>query len=165
MANDYTIRSACSEDAASLLEIYRPFVENTVVSFELETPSLREFSQRVVSVLESHVWMVAESKDGLLGYAYGSTHRPRKAYQFSVETSVYVLPDRQGIGVGKCLYERLLLALADGGFENAYAGIALPNDRSIQFHQRQGFIPVGVFPRVGRKFDQWHDVAWMHRSL
>ncbi|MEM7256132.1 MAG: N-acetyltransferase family protein, partial [Pseudomonadota bacterium] len=159
------IRSAYTADAAQLLEIYRPFVESTVISFELSVPIVSEFEQRITTVTQGWAWLVAEVHGKVAGYAYGSAHRPRQAYQYSVEVSAYVSPDYQRRGIAAHLYTELFVRLAALGYVNAYAGIALPNDASIGFHRHQGFASIGVFPRVGFKFDRWHDVAWMHRPL
>lgn len=165
MSNDVRIRLAIREDAENLLEIYRPYVENTVVSFELVPPTVSEFGQRINLVLEQWVWLVAELDGVIVGYAYGSAHRPRQAYHYSVETSAYVHEKYQRRGIAAKLYQELLSRLAKLGYANAYAGIALPNDASVQFHCQAGFTHIGVFPDVGRKFDRWHDVAWMHRPI
>ena len=100
-----------------------------------------------------------------MGYAYGSMHRERAAYRWSVETSAYVDPGAQRTGIGRALYRALFEALARKGFCNALAGIALPNEPSVAFHRSVGFEPIGVFTKVGRKFGAWHDVAWLQRRL
>ncbi|PYQ10674.1 MAG: GNAT family N-acetyltransferase [Acidobacteria bacterium] len=159
------IRDATMEDAEALLAIYRPFVANTIVSFEVEAPSVAEFRQRIDHALERWAWIVAEQGGRPVGYAYGTAHRPRSAYQWSVETSVYVDDGHRGMGIGKRLYARLMPILADKGYCNAYAGITLPNEASIALHRSVGFVPVGVFRRVGHKFGAWHDVSWWHLPL
>ena len=159
------IRDATENDAARLLEIYRPIVENTAVSFETSAPSVDEFAQRIISAQQSWAWLVAEDNGIPVGYAYGSAHRPREAYRFSVETSAYVHADYRRRGIAGMLYHRLMADLANRGYANAYAGVALPNDASLDFHRRMGFEYIGVFPRVGNKFGRWYDVAWLHRPL
>jgi phosphinothricin acetyltransferase len=138
-----------------MLAIYRPYVESTVISFEQEVPSLEEYTGRVV----------AEAEGQLLGYAYGSSHRERAAYKWSVETTVYVAAGVQRRGIGRHLYSALFPMLKDAGYCNAYAGVTLPNPASIALHQAVGFKPIGTFPRVGYKFGQWRDVAWFHLAL
>lgn len=108
---------------------------------------------------------MAERDGECLGYAYGSSHRERAAYRWSVETSAYVAPRAHRQGVGKALYGRLLEALAGRGYCQAYAGITLPNEASMALHLSVGFTPVGVFQAVGRKLGAWHDVAWLQRRL
>jgi phosphinothricin acetyltransferase len=159
------IRPPVSTDITTMLEIYTPIVLNTATSFELEPPSLTTFEERVNKYSHGWAWLVAEENGQLLGYAYGSPHRERKAYQWSTETSVYVHESARGRGIGKKLYEALLTALQEKGYCNAYAGIAMPNDASVALHRSVGFSDIGRFPRVGYKFDAWHDVAWFHKEL
>ncbi len=160
-----TIRPARDEDAAALAAIYRPFVEATSVSFEIEPPSEDAFRERVRAFGDSHAWLVAEVGGRPVGYAYGSPHRPRAAYRWTAEVSAYVAPDSHRSGLGRRLYEQLFDRLADRGFCTALAIVTLPNEGSVAFHRRMGFAPVGVFPRAGRKFGRWHDVLWLSRRL
>ena len=159
------IRRATPADAAVLREIYRPYVETTAISFELEVPSIEEFQRRISVAVEGWSWLVAEVDGKLVGYAYASAHRARQAYRSSVETSAYVREDYQRQGIGRALYTQLLKELGERGFGSAFAGITLPNDASVGFHESLGFEPIGVFPRVGRKFGAWYDVAWFYRSI
>lgn len=161
----YAIRTATLDDAGSLLEIYRPIVLNTAVSFELEPPTLEQFRQRIQKALDGWDWLVAEADGRPIAYAYGTSLRPRAAYRYAVETSAYVHPDYYRLGIGRQLYEKLLTALTNKGFCSAYAVIALPNEASITLHKKVGFKYIGTFPKVGRKFNQWHDISWWHRPL
>jgi L-amino acid N-acyltransferase YncA len=159
------IRPATIADAPAMLAIYAPLVRDTVISFELEPPSLQEFEERIRKYSSKWAWLVAHTDGEIVGYAYGSMHRERLAYQFSTETSVYVAANVRGLGVGEKLYRALLPVLAEKGYCNAYAGIALPNQGSVALHEKLGFRSIGVFPSVGRKFDQWHDIGWFHCEL
>lgn len=165
MSGKFIIRNAGGEDVPALQAIYRPFVESTPISFELAVPSQDELARRVASAIEKWAWLVATVDGEVAGYAYGSTHRAREAYRFSVEVSAYVGPGHQRRGIARALYGALLPRLAARGYHNAYAGITLPNDASVGFHRSMGFRDVGVFPEVGFKFDAWHDVAWMWRPV
>jgi len=160
-----TIRSAVEADAAALLAIYGPFVESTAVSFETVVPTVEEFAARIARALTGWQWLVAEQEGQCIGYAYGSSHRQRHAYRWSVEVSAYVHPNHHRRGVGRALYLRLLEELAQKGFCNAYAGTTLPNEGSVALHRAVGFEFIGVFKAVGRKFGKWHDVAWFQRIL
>ena len=160
-----TIRPARCSDAPAMVEIYRPHVEQSWASFELVTPSADELAARVARAQAQHEWLVAEASGQVLGYAYGGTHRSREAYRFTVEVSAYLAASAQGRGVGAKLYEALFERLADLGYCNAVAGVTLPNDASVAFHERLGFTPVGVYHRIGFKFGAWRDVAWYERSL
>lgn len=159
------IRRAISADAEQILEIYRPIVEATNISFETDSPSVEEMSRRIAAVLESHDWLVATDLDGITGYAYASPYRPRQSYRFSTETTAYVHHRCRGQGVGKALYEVLFASLAKQGFHSAYAGIALPNPASIALHKAVGFESIGVFRDAGFKFEKWHDVSWWQRRV
>src|SRR5439155_18436583 len=99
------IRPATEADSASLLAIYRPFVESTAVSFETVAPTTDEFAARIAKAVASWQWLLAERAGQCIGYAYGSTHRERAAYRWSVEVSAYVHPDPHPPGEGRALYE------------------------------------------------------------
>jgi phosphinothricin acetyltransferase len=162
---EIAIREASLADAEPLLAIYRPFVTETIVSFEVEPPSLDEFRARIKKALIGWAWLVAEVEGAPVGYAYGSQHRAREAYRWSAEVSAYIYPAFRGQGLGRKLYGDLLPSLAERGYCNAYAGIALPNEASIGFHRAMGFQYIGVFKSVGWKFGKWHDVSWWHLPL
>lgn len=165
MSGSPAIRPVTERDAAVLLAIYRPFVESTAVSFETVSPTVEEFAARIAKVSAGWRWLVAEQAGRCVGYAYAAAHRERSAYRWSVEVSAYVAPVHQRQGVGRALYQQLLGDLVQAGFCNAYAGITLPNEGSLALHRGVGFESIGVFKSVGRKFGQWHDVAWLHRRL
>lgn len=165
MKPDLHIRPAREADAAALLDIYRPYVESTAISFELVVPTVPEFADRIVKVLSGWAWLVAEMNSRCVGYAYASAHRERPAYRWSVETTAYVHSDFHRKGIGRALYLNLLSALSELGFCNAFAGVSLPNEKSLALHASVGFEPIGVFRSVGRKFGVWHDVAWFQRAL
>ncbi len=151
------IRLANEQDTAAILQIYAPYVRETVVSFELEPPSMEDMRNRILKAL----WLVCENHQGeVMGYAYASQLRERPAYQWSVETTVYVDKRFQRMGIGRGLYETLFALLRLRGFYNAFAGITLPNDASVGLHQSVGFQAVGVYHHVGFKLEQWHDVSW-----
>ena len=165
MAGSILIRSATEADAPALLPIYLPFVEATAVSFETIAPTVEEFAARIAKAVAGWQWLVAERDGRCIGYAYGSSHRERTGYRWSVEVSAYVHPGYHRLGVGSALYRKLFDELGRKGFCNAYAGIALPNDGSIALHRSVGFESIGTFKAVGRKFGKWHDVAWFQRPL
>jgi len=142
------IRPATTADAAALLAIYRPFVEATAVSFETAVPTVGEFAARVDKALARWHWLVAEADDGVLGYAYGSSHRERAAYRWSVEVSAYVAARGRRRGVGRALYLQLFDALAQQGYCNAYAGVALPNPREHRAAPKRG-VPTDRHVRSG----------------
>lgn len=159
------IRVAKPSDAAEMVAIYAPYVLHTSTSFEYEVPSVDEFSLRIENGLRTLPWLVCEHDGSIIAYAYASHHRERKAYQWSVETSVYVKEEFQGKGVALTLYAALFSLLKKQGFVNAYAGISQPNARSVAFHRKCGFTDVGLYTKIGYKAGAWHDVLWMHLVL
>ena len=159
------IRSVELSDAGEILEIYAPFVTDSATSFELVPPDLGEMERRIEAGRDRYPWLVFERDRHVLGYAYASAHRTRAAYQWSVEVSVYVHSRARRSGVGRALYTALFDFLRRQGYVNAYAGITLPNAASMKLHESFGFVLVGVFQRIGFKFDRWHDVAWLHLRL
>lgn len=159
------IRLATSADGAPLAKIYRPAVEESVASFELEAPDSAEMARRVERIIQRTPWLVFETDGRILGYAYASTHRERAGYRWSVEVSAYVAADAQRKGIGRALYASLFAVLVHQGFVNAYAGITLPNPSSLALHTAVGFTPVGVYSGIGYKHGAWHDVIWLERPL
>jgi L-amino acid N-acyltransferase YncA len=157
--------AATAEDAARCAEIYRPFVTDNWVSFELTPPDQAEMARRIASYTESHGWLIAVLDGVVAGYAYGSPHRAREAYQTSCDVAVYIDPAFTRRGIGRALYNALLPLLADRGYHAAYAGIALPNPGSIGLHEAMGFTAIGVYKEVGWKMGGWRDVGWWQRLL
>ncbi len=159
------IRLATTADAEQVLAIYAPAVKTTVISFELEPPSIDEMRRRIDETLAVLPWLICEDQGQIVGYAYASSHRARAAYQWSVDVSVYVHEQARRMGVGRALYTSLLRILALQGFYNVYAGITLPNPASVRLHESLGFEPLGVYRGVGYKFGAWHDVGWWQAAL
>ncbi len=161
-----TIRLATPFDGAALAEIYRPHVEDSAVSFEIEAPDAVEMAARVNSLIESTPWLVCvDDGMGVLGYAYASRHRDRHAYRWSVEVTAYVRGDAHRGGIGRALYASLFQILALQGYRNAYAGITLPNPPSEGLHAALGFTFIGVYDSAGYKLGRWHDVGWYERRI
>ena len=147
-------------DADAVAAIYRPAIERTIASFESPPPDGPEMAQRIRTTLARTPWLVADDADEVVGYAYAGRHRDRAGYRWSVDVSVYVADAHHGRGIGRRLYDELFAILRRQRFVNAYAGIALPNPVSVALHERMGMRLVGVYERVGFKFDAWYDVAW-----
>ncbi|MEM7775527.1 MAG: arsinothricin resistance N-acetyltransferase ArsN1 family B [Pseudomonadota bacterium] len=163
--SELKIRVACPDDGAAIATIYVPIVRDTFISFEIDPPTAEDMSVRIASTLAQYPWLVAEDRGTVIGYAYGSAHRSRSAYQWSCDVSVYVDANSQGRGLGRLLYTGLLAILKRQNYAAAYAGIALPNDASVAIHERMGFRLIGVYPRVGFKHGSWRDVGWWHLPL
>ncbi|MET0557767.1 MAG: arsinothricin resistance N-acetyltransferase ArsN1 family B [Solirubrobacterales bacterium] len=147
-------------DAAACAAIYAPHVNGSPVSFEEAPPDGAEMAARIATIQATHPWLVAEDGEEVVGFAYGVQHRTRHAYRWSTDVSVYVGDGARRAGVGRALYVELLARLRDQGFQMAYAGIALPNEASVDLHESFGFEPVDVYHRVGWKAGAWRDVGW-----
>src|SRR5882672_10281327 len=156
----FEIRPAEDRDAAAIAAIYAPFVESSATSFETEAPSAEEIVRRIRETTILYPWLVCVCDGVVAGYAYATRHRVRAAYQWSVEPSVYVHDSFHRGGVGRGLYTSLFAILAAQGFVNAYAGITLPNARSVALHESMGFLPLAVYRGIGFKAGHWHDVGW-----
>ena len=159
------IRVASADDALSILKIYAPYIENSSYTFETEVPALETFGARINNYLQTYPWLVCEIDGMLAGYAYGSKHRERVAYQWSVECSVYVHDDFQRMQVGRALYSALIEILKLQGFRNLYAVINLPNEKSVAFHEKMGFEYFATYRNVGYKLGKWKNVGWWQLQL
>ena len=155
------IRPARLDDAAEMLAIYAPYVLETTVSSEYVPPDMQEFCRRIQTFSEKLPWLICEIDGKPAGYGYASPHRTRAAYQWSVETSIYVAPDFHRHGIARALYSALFELLRMQGYYNIYVGITSPNERSIKFHKAMGFIISGAYQNSMYKFGQWRDVLWM----
>jgi L-amino acid N-acyltransferase YncA len=154
------IRIAQSSDATSIARIYRPYVEETAITFEEEAPAAAEMEGRIAKVGVAYPWLVAEEEGEVLGYAYVSKYRERAAYRWSLETSIYVERESRGRGLGCALYGALIPIMRELGAATLYGVITLPNPRSLALHARFGFEPLCTFAKVGFKRGAWHDVGW-----
>jgi phosphinothricin acetyltransferase len=154
------LRLASEADAEALLAIYAPYVRETSISFESEPPSPEEFRGRIRTNLAVAPWLVCEVDGELLGYAYAGKFHVRAAYQWTVETTVYVHRDHLRRRIGQGLYAALLDGLRAQGFRTAVGIIALPNPGSVGLHERFGFRRTGVVQAAGFKHGRWHDVGW-----
>ena len=166
------IRNATVADAERLLEIYSYYVEKTAISFEYDTPSLEEFTNRIANTLKKFPYLVVEEDSVVQGYAYAGPFKERAAYNHSCELSIYLARDAHGRGYGRKLYEALEVALKAKGILNLYACIGDPiiedeylTKNSEQFHQHLGFVKVGEFHKCGYKFGRWYNMIWMEKII
>lgn len=167
-----TIRTANLDDAAALLAVYAPYVEQTAITFEYEVPSLEEFRGRIAHTLRRYPYLVAEENSEILGYAYTGPFGERAAYSWAVETSIYLRQDVRGKGLGKRLYQALEEISRAQHVQSLYACIAYPDaddahlsSNSVAFHTHLGYATVGRFPHCGYKFGAWYNMAWMEKTL
>jgi phosphinothricin acetyltransferase len=160
-----SVRSASLQDAPACVAIYRPYVENTAISWEIEVPSIDEMTSRIASAQKAHEWLVLQHDDRVIGFAYGHALNRLPSYRWSVETGIYVSGDHHRAGGGRKLYAEVLRRLTERGYRRAFAGITQPNEASNDFHRSFGFEDAGLYRRVEWKHNNWHDVAWMQLDL
>lgn len=161
-----TIRLATIADAAALAEIYAPYCEATVISFEETAPSTEEMQRRVAAIGATRPWIVLEDHHGrVVGYAYASAHHDRAAYRWSASTAIYIGRGHHRRGAGRALYTTLFALLRALGYRQATAGITLPNPASVGLHAAFGFAPAGVYRQIGYKMGAWHDVGWFQAEI
>ncbi len=154
------IRLATPADAESILNIYAPYILNTSFTFETEVPLIEEFAGRIGTYLDNWPWLVCETDGRIAGYAYATRYRERSAYQWCTESSIYIHDDFQRTGIGRILYSTLLEILKRQGFNNVYAVINLPNEKSVSFHETCGFEYFATYEKVGWKLGRWKNVGW-----
>jgi L-amino acid N-acyltransferase YncA len=161
------IRPSTPEDVPAITAIYGWHVQNGTGTFELDAPGVEEMGRRRDDVLSKGLpWLVAERDGQVLGYAYANHFRPRMAYRFALEDSIYLAPDAQGQGIGRLLLAELLARCEAAGARQMLAVIGdSANAGSIGVHRSLGFSDLGVMKSVGWKFDRWLDVVLMQRSL
>ncbi len=161
------VRSSRGEDVPAITGIYAHAVTYGTASFEVEPPDATEMARRRAGVLAGGFpHLVAEIDGTVAGYAYAGAYRPRPAYRFTVEDSIYVAPDRQGSGVGRALLTALIETCEDLGFRQMVAVIGdSASQGSIRLHGSLGFRRVGVLESVGFKHGRWLDVVLMQRAL
>lgn len=159
------IRPALIEDVPKLTEIYAPYVRETAVTFDYQVPSAEAFAALIQSTLRKYPFLVAKEDEKILGYAYVSDYKKKKAYDWSVETTIYVRQDAQRSGIGSRLYEAMENYLLKQHICNLYACITYPNPASIAFHERFGYKIAAHFSNSGYKLGKWYDIVWMEKHL
>jgi L-amino acid N-acyltransferase YncA len=159
------IRSADPADADAIARIYNHYILHTMISFEEEPVSGPDMQVRMAEVQQKFPWLVYEEGGAIAGYAYATPWKNRGAYRHAAETTIYVDKAKLGKGIGARLYEPLLQTLRGRDLHVVMAGIALPNDGSVAIHERFGFVKVGQYREIGRKFDRWVDVGYWQLML
>ena len=170
--SNITIRSATPDDAAAIWSIYRYYVENTAISFEITMPTQEQIRQRIEKVLSGFPYLVAELDDQIIGYAYAGHFIPREAYYHCAEVSIYISQENHRSGIGRMLYEALSDQLRNQGITQIYACIGVPEvedeyltNNSAQFHAHMGFREVGRFRNSGKKFGRFYHMIWMEKLI
>ena len=164
---DILIRDSTSDDIPSVSLIYAHHVQRGTATFEIDPPDIEEMTRRREGVLAAGLpFLIAEHEGKVVGYAYAALYRPRPAYRFTVEDSIYLHPDHIGKGIGRRLLADLLQRCETGGWRQMVAVIGdSANAASIRLHEMMGFRHTGVFQAVGWKFGRWLDTVLMQRPL
>lgn len=172
MKTDIIIRMATREDAKEILNIYAPYVIDTAITFEYDVPSVEEFVERINHILKKYPYIVALENNHIIGYAYASAFNERAAYDWVVETTVYLRRDCRRKGVGKKLYLVLEEILKKQNIINLNACIVYTSiddvylsNASTYFHEHLGYKKVGHFKKCGYKFGNWYDMIWMEKMI
>ena len=161
------IRPSTPADLPAITAIYGWNVSHGTGTFELEAPLQADMAQRRTDVLAKGLpWLVAEQAGSVLGYAYASHFRPRLAFRFALEDSIYLAPEAQGQGVGRLLLAELIARCQALGARQMIAVIGdAANAGSIRLHRACGFADAGLLHSAGWKFERWLDVVLMQRPL
>jgi phosphinothricin acetyltransferase len=161
------IRPSSAADLPAVTAIYEHHVRHGTGTFELDVPDEDEMARRRDDVLSRHLpWLVAEQDGRILGYAYANHFRPRRAYRFCVEDSIYLAPDAQGRGLGRLLLGELMVRCEAAGARQMVAVIGdAANAGSVGLHAALGFAHTGLLKDAGWKFGRWLDVILMQRTL
>ncbi|GAC1418724.1 MAG: GNAT family N-acetyltransferase [Actinomycetota bacterium] len=161
------VRAGTAGDLAQINAIYNHYIRTSHCTFDVDEHDMvwrAEWFRRFAAQRRYRL-MVASGDGRVLGFATTGPYRDRRAYDTSVETSVYVAHDSHHSGIGSLLYPALFAAIEQEDVHRAYAGIALPNDASVRLHEKMGFRRVAMFSEQGRKFGRYWDVAWFEKPL
>lgn len=159
------IRDVQTHDAEAICSIYNHYVQHSVITFEEQLVSPLEMQSRIQETTKELPWLVFDENEVILGYAYASKWKSRCAYQFSVESTVYLAQDAAGNGIGTKLYQALISRLEALSIHSVLGGIALPNPASIALHEKLGFEKIAHFKEVGWKMQRWIDVGYWQLIL
>lgn len=159
------LREVLPDDTGDICAIYNYYVENTCVTFDEEPLSLEQMQAKIEQVTAGYPWIVYVDSGRLLGYAYAAQWKPRAAFRYTAEASIYVHQDATGRGLGAQLYRSLLDRLRIRGMHLVVAGISLPNEASIRLHRKLGFKEAGCWLQAGYKFDRWVDLSYWQLVL
>ncbi len=167
MTSPVTVRASLDRDVVAITEIYAHYVCDSTTTFEIDPPSVEEVARRRGDILTRELpHLVAEVESVVAGYAYAVPYRPRLAYRFSVEDSIYIHPAYVGQGIGRLLLGAVIEACEQSGYRQMLAVIGgSDNAKSIGLHTAMGFVPAGLLRSVGFKFGRWLDSVLMQRGL
>jgi len=162
------IRPVDQSDAAAIANIYNHYIDETIITFEYDRVESTEIESRIKSAIKGgypYIVFVDPASNEVVGYAYAGPWRKRIAYRYVVESAIYIRSGMERQGIGKQLYAELFAQLRAKEFRSVIAGVSIPNEASSAAHRSMGFRLVGVFEKVGFKFDRWIDVEFWQLDL
>jgi L-amino acid N-acyltransferase YncA len=166
MSGTLNLRPFTPADIPAMTAIYAHYVANSTVTFDTEAPTEKAMEEKFTAMAAlGHPIIIAEKDGKVLGYAYASTYRPRHAYRFTCEDTLYLSPDATGQGIGSLLLEKLIEQSRAFGFKQMIGVIEAGADPSIALHKKFGFEIVGRHKDLGFKFDRWLSIVHMQLSL
>ena len=164
--SDLVLRPYRPDDIPAVTKIYGHYVRETVITFETSAPDEAEMANRFAAVAgKGHPLLIGEMGGEVVGYAYASTYRPREAYRFTCEDSIYLRQDAVGQGIGGRLLDELIVQSRAAGFKQMIAVITAERANSVRLHEKAGFRHVGRYEAVGYKFDRWLDIVHLQKAL
>jgi len=164
--SDFRLRPFEWSDVPAITRIYRHYVDHTAITFDTEAPDETAIAEKYAGLLRlGHPVIIAERAGQPVGYAYASFYRPRAAYRFTCEDSLYLDPAETGKGIGKAMLTELLTQSRAFGFKQMLAVITADTANSVGIHEKFGFRRVGYYEAVGLKFDRWHDIVHLQLAL
>ncbi|MGV8853481.1 MAG: GNAT family N-acetyltransferase [Devosia sp.] len=165
--SEFVLRPFAWADVPAITAIYKHYVEHSVATFDLQAPGEDVLAEKFGHMLAAgHPIVMAEAADGaLLGYSYASVYRPRPAYRFTCENSVYCAPDAMGRGLGSAMMGQIISQSRSFGFRQMIAVITAEGTGSIKLHEKLGFRHIGRHEGLGFKFDRWLDIVHMQLTL
>ncbi len=159
------VRQAREADVPAILDVYRPYIETTAITFEYDVPTEAAFLARFRDITARGPWLAAEEDGRLLGYAYLDRAFSRAAYQWAADLSVYLRPEARRRGLGRLFYSLLEAMAARMGYQVVYGLVTSENTGSCRFHEALGYRQAGLLADCGYKLGRWHGVRWYEKRL
>lgn len=164
--SEVIFRDATSNDAEQIIQIYQPFIEHTTVTLATQVPTVEHYKIQIEKILNDLAFKVAQKDDQIIGYAFANHFQEkRQAYKYTCILSIYVDPSFHGTGISHKLYQEIEAHLIALGIVQLYSNVTSTNIAGLKFHEKMGYQIVGQMPRFGYKFDEWHDITWMAKTL
>lgn len=164
--SEVIFRDATIDDAEQIIQIYQPYIEHSTVTLATQVPTVDHYKKQMEKILNDLSFKVAQKDEQIIGYAFANHFQEkRQAYKYTCILSIYVDPTFHGTGVSHQLYHAIETQLIDLGIVQLYSNLTSTNIAGRKFHEKMGYAIVGQMPMFGYKFDEWHDITWMAKTL